>query len=150
MAKFQFVDQPVSTYTSGHLKSRKGTDSKTPRFLLRFYYEWRPRFVSFCHDLPFWPIILDSMCLKTGCAKRGKTRQIAPLQEGFLIWLKCFLFATAGYSFLPEPLVFTGLPGNPDRNLGHFWDNWRSWYSSEQPVQAPSTPTKAICTGFFV
>ena len=36
--KFRFVDQPLTPYTPGHLKSRKGIGSKTPRFLLRFYY----------------------------------------------------------------------------------------------------------------
>ena len=66
---FQHVDQPQTPYTPGHLKSRKGTGSKTPRFLLRFYYVWRPRFAGVCHALPFRPIILDSMCLHRALRK---------------------------------------------------------------------------------
>ena len=48
-------------YTPGDLKSRKGSGSKTPRFLLRFYYVRRPRFASICRISGFLPDFLDSM-----------------------------------------------------------------------------------------
>ena len=61
LGKFQYVDQLLTHYTPGRLKSRKGTSSKTPQFLLRFYYEWRPRFASICRISEFLPDFLDSM-----------------------------------------------------------------------------------------
>ena len=98
---FRFVDQPQPPYTPGHLKSRKATGSKTPRFLLRFYYFWRPRFASFCHDLPFRPIILDSMCLhralrkvRQNAADRAFTGRISRMIKIlFVCHGRVFLFA---------------------------------------------------------
>ena len=55
---FQYVDQLLTHYTPGHLKSRKGTGSKTPLFLLRFYYYSCPRFASICRISGFLPDFL--------------------------------------------------------------------------------------------
>ena len=47
---------------------------------------------------------------------------VAPTTIITIIGALC-LCATAGYSLLPEALVFTGLPGNAGGKLGHFWDS---------------------------
>ena len=99
-------------------KKRAGIDttknhgSKTPPFLLRFYYDWLPRFAAFCRDLQFFLCHLTECAGNESLANRGISRHnVAYLAHfGGLMRRISILFVCHGSIWLngQKPSIYAG------------------------------------------